>query len=98
MCQAEARTEEKALRQRGRRKTYLGSGTFHFQLRLSALMVLTAVLASAGHSRETEAHRSSGSEVKRPKERGKGKVSNPETSKEHLTHLSSSTFISKHRP
>lgn len=61
MSQAVEMTEEKALRQRESGKTCLGSGTFHFQLRLSSLRLLTAVLASAEPSRESEARRGRGS-------------------------------------
>lgn len=55
VSQAVTMSEEKVLRQRGRRKMYLGSGTFCFKLRL-----LIAVLASAKPDREREAHRGSG--------------------------------------
>lgn len=83
---------------------HLGSGTFCIQLILSSGCSQQSwhPLSLAGKGRHTEAVAMGARDItsfKRPKERGKEK-SKPETSKQHLTHLTSPLFpfISKHCP
>lgn len=70
----------------------------------TVLRLLRAVLASTEPGWASEAHRGGGNGGKKcnlfleTQRKGKGEQSRPETSKQHLTHLSSSTFISKHHP